>query len=60
MDKFFKVIVQVGDVTKVYYVGHVYDVECIVDNLRPDEILHVHTLPLTDVSRDNADSLLHD
>lgn len=60
MDKFFKVMLQSGDVTKVYFVSHVYDVNLIVDNLRSGEILHVDVLYLTDFSRDNVESILHD
>lgn len=60
MDKVFKVMLQSGDVTKVYFVGHLYDVELIVDSLRPGEILHVDVLYLTDFSSENVDSILHD
>lgn len=60
MDKVFKVMLQSGDVTKVYFVSHVYDVELIVDSLRLGEILHVDVLYLTDFSRENVDSILHD
>lgn len=60
MDKFFKVIVQNGESTKVLFVSHVYDVECLVDNLRFGESLHVDVLYVTDVTRETADSVLHD
>lgn len=60
MDKFFKVMLQSGDVTKVYFVSHVFGVELIADNLRSGEILHVDVLYLTDFTMDNVDSILHD
>lgn len=60
MDKVFKVMVRTEDVTKVFYVNHIYDVQCLIENLRSDEIANVSVLHLTDVSRDNADKLLHD
>lgn len=60
MDKVFKVMLQSGDVTKVYFVSHVYDVELIVDNLRSGEILHVDVLYVTDFTRDNVESILRD
>lgn len=53
-------MVQIESCIKDYFVGHVYDVECMVDNLRPGELLIVSPLCPTDVSRDNADSVLHD
>lgn len=52
-------MVRTEDVTKVFYVSHIYDVQCLLENLRSDEIANVSVLHLTDVTSDNADSLLH-
>lgn len=59
MDKVFKVMVRTEDFTKVFYVNHIYDVQCLISNLRSDEIANVSVLHLTDVTSDNVDSLLH-
>lgn len=52
-------MVRTEDFTKVFYVNHIYDVQCLLVNLCPDEIANVSVLHLTDVTTDNADSLLH-